>query len=156
MEEESKTILVKCDSGDKFTLTGRPCEISAFSFVPARRNLPKERTYFNSEIKEKYSSSTYDRMFNVDYGFDNKLHRCDREHAKSKGLTVNDEERLKDTPTLSSSVYGKYVLSPNLDPPDRKVYSELDPPDRKHVRVAHVKTEFYRRNGIGLPVEQAN
>lgn len=38
----------------------------------------------------------------------------------------------------------------------RLQHPHLDQPDRKHVRVAHVKAEFFRRNGIGLPVEQAN
>lgn len=43
---------------------------------------------------------------------------------------------LKEVPTLSSSIYGH-----NLD-------RHADHPDRKHVRIAHVRSEFYRRNGI--------
>lgn len=36
---------------DNYTLFGRPCEISAFSFVPQQRNEPAERTVFNSPKK---------------------------------------------------------------------------------------------------------
>ena len=36
---------------DTYTLVGRPCELSAFSFVPKERNVQKERTVFNSEKK---------------------------------------------------------------------------------------------------------
>jgi len=32
---------------DEFTLRGRPCQLSAFSYVPRDRKLTKERTYFN-------------------------------------------------------------------------------------------------------------
>ncbi|KAK2154346.1 hypothetical protein LSH36_270g03060 [Paralvinella palmiformis] len=123
---------------DSYTLVGRPCELSAFSFVPKERNVQKERTVFNSEKKERYSSSNYDRLFHLDYGYNNKLHRCDREHDKLRGLHVNDEEKLKAVPTLSSTVYGQ-----RLD-------NNLDPRDRKHVRIAHVQTEFYRRTGINI------
>merc|ERR1711976_183318 len=121
------------------------CEISAFSFVPNERHEPKDRTYYNTDRQERYSSSTYDRLFHQDFGFNNKLHRCDRDHAKSRGLHVNDEEKIKDVPSLNSSIYGHRV-----DP------SELDPPDRKHVRIAHVQTEFFRRRvfNINPPEEE--
>lgn len=35
--------------------------------------------------------STYDRINHVVEGYDQKLHRDDREHAKSRGLKVNSE-----------------------------------------------------------------
>ncbi|XP_052229272.1 uncharacterized protein C5orf49 homolog isoform X2 [Dreissena polymorpha] len=79
---------------------------------------------------------TYDRLFRKDFDYNNKLHRDDREHAKSRGLVVNAEEKEKEVPTLSSSEYG------------HRLQLFKDHPDRKHVRIAHVKTEFYRRNGI--------
>lgn len=44
----------------------------------------------------------------------------------------------KAVPTLASTVYGQ------------KIYMHVDHPDRKHVRVAKVKTEFYRRNDINI------
>jgi len=37
------------------------------------------------------SGSTYDRLFHMESGYNNKLHRDDREHAKSRGLKVHDE-----------------------------------------------------------------
>ena len=36
---------------DSYTLYGRPCEISSFSFIPTQRNEPAERTVFNSAKK---------------------------------------------------------------------------------------------------------
>ena len=45
----------------------------------------------NYFLQDRYSHSTYDRLFHQDFGYNNKLHRCDREHAKSRGLTVNEE-----------------------------------------------------------------
>jgi len=122
-----------------YTLVGRPCEVSAFSFVPTKRLEPSERTVFNNSQKDdRYSHSTYDRLFHQDYGFNNKLHRCDREHAKSRGLNVNDEEAPKDVPTLASSEYG-HRLGHQIDPP---VYD----PKRKNVRIGYVQSEFFRRN----------
>lgn len=39
---------VQTDIGEEI-LRGRPCELSAFSYIPPSRKEPKERTYFNSE-----------------------------------------------------------------------------------------------------------
>lgn len=113
---------------------------SAFSFVPTVREDPKEHSVFNSEQKVR-SHSTYDRLFHKQQGYNNKLHRCDREHAKSKGLTVNDEEKEKIVPTLASSDYG------------HRLEKFVDPPGRDHVRIAHVQTEFYSRTGINISNE---
>ncbi|XP_077982866.1 cilia- and flagella-associated protein 90-like [Glandiceps talaboti] len=110
---------------------------SAFSYVPTERDDPKEHSVYNSAAKPR-PHSTYERLFNWTEGYNNKLHRCDREHAKSRGLYVNDEEKEKIIPTLASSDYGHRL--------DRFV----DHPDRLHVRIGHVKSEFYRRNGINI------
>lgn len=48
------------------------------------------------------------------------------------------QESTKDVPTLASTVYGQ------------KIHMHVDHPDRKHVRVAKVKTEFFRRNDINI------
>lgn len=45
-----KVIYVKTDT-DEFMMHGRPCELSANSFVPPSRPLAKERNVFNSERK---------------------------------------------------------------------------------------------------------
>ncbi|XP_052060685.1 uncharacterized protein C5orf49 homolog isoform X2 [Mytilus californianus] len=121
---------------DSFTLKGRSCELSAFAYVPTQRNEPPERTVFNTPNNDRYPKLTYDRLFRKEFGFNNKLHRDDREHAKSRGLVVNDEEQPKDVPTLSSTEYG------------HRIDMATDHPDRKHVRIARVKAEFFRRNGI--------
>ena len=41
--------------------------------------------------QERYSYSNFDRQFLKDFGYDQKLHRDDREHYKARGLHVNDE-----------------------------------------------------------------
>ena len=46
------------------------------------------------------------------------------------------QEKEKDVPTLSSTEYG------------HRLDMFADQPDRKHVRIARVKAEFFRRNGI--------
>jgi hypothetical protein len=46
------------------------------------------------------------------------------------------QEKVKEVPTLSSSEYG------------HRLEMFADHPDRKHVRIAHVRAEFFRRNGI--------
>ena len=52
-EKEAKSIRVKTDT-DEFVLYGRPCELSAFSYVAPNRQLPKERTYFNVHKKVRH------------------------------------------------------------------------------------------------------
>ncbi|XP_033119675.1 uncharacterized protein C5orf49 homolog [Anneissia japonica] len=114
---------------------------SAFSYVPTVRNDPAEHTVFNTQGSER-QHSTFDRLFKWSEGYNNKLHRCDREHAKLRGLHVNDEEHTKEVPTLSSSIYG------------HKLERFNDPPGRAHVRVGYVKSEFYRRNGVNIEGDQ--
>ena len=41
--------------------------------------------------QERYSYSNFDRQFLKDFGYDQRLHRDDREHFKARGLHVNDE-----------------------------------------------------------------
>eukprot|EP00105_Crassostrea_gigas_P015461 XP_011432465.1 PREDICTED: uncharacterized protein C5orf49 homolog isoform X1 [Crassostrea gigas] len=135
---------LKIETGtNSYTMKGRPCELSAFSFIPTERDDPPERTVFNTpkqlikkRQQDRYPRSTYERLFRKEYGYNNKLHRDDREHAKSRGLVVNKEEMPKEVPTLSSSEYG------------HRLELFADHPDRKHVRIAHVRAEFFRRNGI--------
>ncbi|KAF6039250.1 C5orf49 [Bugula neritina] len=112
-------IYVKTDT-DEFLLHGRPCEVSANAFVPPSRPIDKNRNAFNVERQEKYSTCEFDRIFNQEPGYNQYVHRCDREHAKSRGLHVHDEEKEKDVPTLASSIYGQ------------KIHMHVDHPDRKH------------------------
>ncbi|CAH8865369.1 unnamed protein product [Trichobilharzia szidati] len=68
--------------GETFHLEGHPCSLSAFSHVPKSRNLPRERTYFNSPEKEKskavpsLSSSIYGHRLNKN------IEISDRKHAR--------------------------------------------------------------------------
>lgn len=80
--------------------------------------------------------SLYDCVFNKNPGYNQKLHRDDREHAKSLGLHVNEEEHERPVGLLSSSVHG------------RRIHQPVEPLDRDHQRVKHVQADFYRKNDI--------
>ncbi|XP_069770276.1 cilia- and flagella-associated protein 90 [Narcine bancroftii] len=112
--------------------------LSAFSFIPERRG-SNEITYFGHQKKE-VSVLIYDQVFKVQQGYNDKIHRDDREYSHSQGLNVNAEEKARTVPVLSSSLYGKR--------------SQLEPTNRSFVRVARVQTEFYRRNGIASYLEE--
>jgi len=110
--------------------------LSAYSTIPTSRNGPKQFNYFQNIAKET-NSSTYDRLFHYESGYNDKLHRCDREHAKSRALDVHKQEQEKTVPSLMSSKYGHRL--------DRVI----DIQERLHVRVVKTR-EFQRNNGIGL------
>uniref|UniRef100_A0A8C5RZY8 Uncharacterized protein n=1 Tax=Laticauda laticaudata TaxID=8630 RepID=A0A8C5RZY8_LATLA len=67
---------------------------SAFSYVPSRHKDPPELSYFYQERKAGIVA-LYDCVFKRPIGYDAKLHRCDREHAKSRGLHINEEVIVK-------------------------------------------------------------
>uniref|UniRef100_A0A8B9R3S7 Chromosome 5 open reading frame 49 n=1 Tax=Anas platyrhynchos TaxID=8839 RepID=A0A8B9R3S7_ANAPL len=54
--------------------------LSAFSYIPPRRDGPAKLSYF---YREAQGVSTYDSIFKRPEGYNKKLHRCDREHSKS-------------------------------------------------------------------------
>lgn len=150
------TFHIKCDeTNDEFTMIGRPCELSAFSFVPAhRKHETPPRTIYNYKKteEEKVAKRTdYDCLFQVGYDFNNKTHRCDRKHAKLRGLDTWSEEIQKQVPSRFSSEYGKKtVVIDQVDPTLKYRYDlerQIDVPERNHVRVDK-KAEFYSRNGI--------
>eukprot|EP00069_Balaena_mysticetus_P008179 bmy_19520T0 len=80
--------------------------------------------------------SLYDCVFKRNPGYNQKLHRDDREHAKGLGLHVNEEERERPVWVLTSSVYG------------RRIHQPVEPANRDHSRAGHVKADFYRKNDI--------
>ncbi|XP_028255133.1 uncharacterized protein C5orf49 homolog [Parambassis ranga] len=115
--------------------------ISVFSYIPPRRNVPEETSYFNRESKVS-DVSNYDRMFHQAEGYDMRLHRDDRTHFKGRGLQINQEEKSRGVPVLSSSWYG-HLSTPAL-------YQR----SREHARVACIKAEFYMKNGIIRNVDE--
>jgi len=128
---------------DTFELHGRPCELSAFSYVPTDRlkQTTELRTYFGVQRaphKDRETPSVYDRTFNLDFGYNQHLRREDRQHYSSRGLYVNDEERCRPVPCLYSSRYG------------HRLPSDLDPLERKHGHVEIIKSEFWRNNSANL------
>jgi hypothetical protein len=159
-------IKVKCiESNDEYTLQGRPCEFSAFSFVPPnRRNETVDRSIYNFKSEKRVYTSNYDQLFDINYGYDGKVHRCDRRNAKNHGLNVWKEELQKDVPSRSSSEYGhRLIRTQNGNIAAQKAIIEaekymgpIDPNDRKHVRIMTVKSEFYNRNGLNDLVQSEN
>ncbi|CAH8549434.1 unnamed protein product [Schistosoma turkestanicum] len=125
-------------NGETFHLEGRLCNLSAFSHVSSHRDLPKERTFFNSPVKKQGNVCLYDSIFSKEDDFNPKLHRSDRIHDKLFGLNIHEEEKSKPVPSLSSSEYGHHLNK------------TLENRDRQHARIMLVESQFYRRNGIDL------
>jgi hypothetical protein len=152
----------KC-TNDDFELKGRPCELSAFSHVPtSRKSEVSDRNVFNYKKANESHRSNFDQLFGINYDFDKKIHRCDRKHARLRGLSVWDEEIIKNYPTKSSSEYGRRIVNISDKDSENKIsntsinYADpLDPQDRKHVRIMTVKSSFYNRNGLN-DLTQAN
>ncbi|KAK5621380.1 hypothetical protein CRENBAI_008382 [Crenichthys baileyi] len=96
--------------------------LSAFSYIPPRRNEPREMSYFNTKSKVS-DVSTYDRVFHQDEGFDMKRRRDDRQHWKGMGLNINQEESSRAVPVLSSSEYGRR-FSPALNQTARQCLAQ--------------------------------
>ena len=92
------------------------------------------QTYFNNKKSHDVSYS-YDQSFHIKEGYNAKLKRDDRLH--NVGLKVNEEEKSKSVPILSSSVYGQR--------------SPLEQTSNEHFRVAHVRRDFYRSSGTKIP-----
>jgi len=92
------------------------------------------KSYYNNH-KSYPTSYLYDKTFHIDKDYNAKLKRDDRLH--NVGLNVNEEEKPKAVPTLSSSIYGH-----------RK---PLEQPSNEHYRVAYVKRDFYRSSGTKIP-----
>ncbi|KAJ8273150.1 hypothetical protein GJAV_G00098080, partial [Gymnothorax javanicus] len=109
--------------------------LSVFSYIPSRRTDPNELKYFNCDSKAR-EIFLYDCIHRRSEGYDNKLHRDDREHANARGLEIHKEELSRPIAVLSSSEYGRH--------PPLLVYQ----PDRQFGRVALVRSEFFRKNGI--------
>ncbi|XP_037652009.1 uncharacterized protein C5orf49 homolog [Sebastes umbrosus] len=115
--------------------------LSAFSYIPPRRQEPKEMTYFNTDSKVQ-EVSMYDQVFHQAEGYDMRLHRDDRKHHKGRGLDMNEEEKSRAMPVRSSAEYG------------RRSVPALYQTGRRCNRVACIKAEFFMKNGIIWDVAQ--
>ncbi|XP_065253759.1 cilia- and flagella-associated protein 90 [Emys orbicularis] len=115
--------------------------LSAFSYIPPGRRDPPEHSYFHQEFKTGIVS-TYDSIFKRPKSYNEKLHRCDREHANSRGLNINDEELARPIAVLSSSEYGRHINQP------------IEQSIRDYARINRVQAEFYRKNGVSCLLEK--
>ncbi|XP_014781099.1 uncharacterized protein LOC106876874 isoform X1 [Octopus bimaculoides] len=89
----TQTISVKT-STDEFLLTGKPCELSGYFFLPPLAKLPPQRTFYNNAnvIRDKLSVCSYDSYHLSSNEFNNtKAHRGDRRFSKLEGLHIAEE-----------------------------------------------------------------
>nr|XP_033792175.1 uncharacterized protein C5orf49-like [Geotrypetes seraphini] len=114
---------------------------SSFSYVPPRRGGPKEQSYFYQECEAGGHDSVFDSIYKRPTGYDQKIHRDDREHAKHQGLDIHGQEIARPLAVLSSSIYGRHL--------ERRV----DPINRNFVRMGIIALDFYRKNGISKSLE---
>ncbi|XP_068432250.1 cilia- and flagella-associated protein 90 [Clinocottus analis] len=109
--------------------------LSAFSYIPPRRREPKELSLYNKESTAP-KISTFDQVFHQVEGYDMKLHRDDRKHYKGRGLDIAEEEESRTVPLRSSAMYGHRPVP---------MFCQAG---QQHGRVACIKAEFFRKNGI--------
>ncbi|XP_015506378.1 uncharacterized protein C5orf49 homolog [Parus major] len=103
---------------------------SAFSFVPPKREGPPELSYFSRPYKTG-DFFTYDAVFRIPEDYNQYLPRCDRKHAKGRGLKIHEEEMARPVPVVTSSEYGKHIHKP------------LDPATGEHARVYSLHAAIY-------------
>ncbi|KAL2080070.1 hypothetical protein ACEWY4_023863 [Coilia grayii] len=115
--------------------------LSVFSFITSRRSEQKEMNYYNYSNPRAKEVHQYD-LYRQTEGYDNKLHRDDRQHAKGRGLDFYAEESSRPLPVLSSSEYGR-----RLPPP-------MYQPGRQFSRVNYIRAEFFSKNGITRNMEE--
>ncbi|CAH2283615.1 Hypothetical predicted protein [Pelobates cultripes] len=114
--------------------------MSAFSHIPVKKRT-KERSYFYRQNEDEHMP-TYDTIFKRPQGYNEKLHRDDREHVKHNGLDIHAEEISRPVALLSNSEYGRHLQL------------HVDKMTRDHAKVGLVRLEFYRKNGISRSVEE--
>ncbi|XP_053570491.1 FAST kinase domain-containing protein 3, mitochondrial [Bombina bombina] len=94
------------------------------------------------EVVQEENVSTYDSIFKRPQGYNEKLHRDDRQHGKHNGLNIHEEELSRPVAVLSSSEYGRHLNH------------HVDKMNRDHVRIGVVRVDLYRKNGICKSVEE--
>ena len=93
--------------------------------------------YFHIQT-QRGTQRIFDRVNSVTEGYNQKLHRDDREHAKLHGLFTHEEECRRSVPATSNSIYGhpyRYKLEKNT---------------KEHGHREQCKEEFNSRNGINF------
>ncbi|XP_066910868.1 cilia- and flagella-associated protein 90-like [Clytia hemisphaerica] len=94
-------------------------------------------TYFDITTKHN-STSAYDRVHHMTEGYNQKLHRDDRLHAKQHGLSLHKEESQRRVPVTSNAQYGA---------PNRLL---LESHSKEHGHIEICKQDFNRRCGINF------
>ncbi|UJR38618.1 hypothetical protein I4U23_031284 [Adineta vaga] len=129
MSSSSKEKIVFEINNSKYSFQGYLSELSVNSFI-------KQNSF---QENQKTSPVVYDQIFTTKTNFNPKAHRDDRQHSKFHGLNQAKQEKEKCYPSRSSSEYGRRICQSD--------YSN----DRSHVKIEHLKKDFYRNNGTSLP-----
>ncbi|XP_030045879.1 cilia- and flagella-associated protein 90 [Microcaecilia unicolor] len=132
LEEEIETELRQLKKPRELPVNAQ----SAFAYISPTGIESKQQTYFCQAYEAGGHASTYDSIYKRPTGYDQKIHRDDREHAKHQGLDIHGQEIARPAAVLSSSIYGRYL--------ERRV----DPINRTFVRMGIIALDFYRKNGI--------
>ncbi|XP_026528262.1 uncharacterized protein C5orf49 homolog [Notechis scutatus] len=106
---------------------------SAFSYIPPRRKDPPELSYFYQERKVCPEIL-------CDNWEEGSKHP--RQVFRQSHLKIFLQEKKRPIAILSSSEYGRHINKP------------VEQLIRDYVRINHVKTEFYRKNGIACLIEK--
>ena len=56
-----KNSIIVRHENDEVEMVGRPCELSAYSFIPTHRNTSPEKTFFNS------TTSVSTSLYSIDF-----------------------------------------------------------------------------------------
>ncbi|KAI3380816.1 hypothetical protein SNEBB_006168 [Seison nebaliae] len=85
---------------------GRTCQLTANAFVPPVRHIDKPEMSVYHNMKPYQKLSSYDQLFKIEEGYNEKAPRSDRRHARNANLYQWEEEKKKIIPTRSNSLYG--------------------------------------------------
>jgi len=105
-------------------------------------DITQDIQYFDITTKRS-PSCLYDRIKHNGMGYNEKLHRDDREHAKSRGLYLHEEERKRTVPATSNAMYGHRTL-------------KLEKVLNKHNHVEICRQDFKRVNGVNFNCGEKN
>ncbi|KAI0207829.1 hypothetical protein LSAT2_007481 [Lamellibrachia satsuma] len=114
---------------------------------PGWRDVTKEYTgqqnYYNNKTPKGEHRNMYDRLFHIDYGYDPKRKRCDRN--ADVGLDINAEEESRVVHVKGNTEYGRRIDQLiNLEPPGYI-------PHYGHYNI--IEKEIYKKSNLGVPIK---
>ncbi|RTG85834.1 uncharacterized protein DC041_0003866 [Schistosoma bovis] len=111
-------------NGETFHLEGHLCSLSAFSHVPTHRDLPKDRTYFNSSEKVYLMFKTrksYKIIFSVLSDVKSLVYELDALKALNSLAKMSLDMLKQGNPCIYDSIFSKEDdFNPKLHRSDRR------------------------------------